>query len=120
MQDHRNPDKLNIIGVVTVGICGAVLVYVSIIALQAFYMNDTSAEHAQVGFTAQTDARNSLKASQLSNVGEYRRGAEASTFKVPVERAMELVVRDAMRDPANLIPGHPSTTSTILPVYGRP
>ena len=38
----RNADKLNTIGVVVVGICGAVLVYVSIVALQAFYMNDTS------------------------------------------------------------------------------
>ena len=38
----RNPDKLNTIGVVVVGICGAVLVYVTIVALQAFYMNDTS------------------------------------------------------------------------------
>ncbi len=38
----RNPDKLNTIGVVVVGICGAVLVYVTIVALQAFYMNNTS------------------------------------------------------------------------------
>ena len=29
----RNPDKLNTIGVVVVGICGAVMVYVSIAAL---------------------------------------------------------------------------------------
>lgn len=33
---HRNPDKINTIGIVVVGICGAVLVYVSIVALQAF------------------------------------------------------------------------------------
>ena len=38
----RNPDKLNTIGVVVVGLCGAVLVYVTIVALQAFYMNNTS------------------------------------------------------------------------------
>ena len=31
---HRNPDKLNTIGIVVVGICGAVLVYVTIVALQ--------------------------------------------------------------------------------------
>ena len=37
----RNPDRLNTIGVVVVGICGAVLVYVTIVALQAFYVNDT-------------------------------------------------------------------------------
>ena len=37
----RNPDKLNTIGIVVVGICGAVLVYVTIVALQAFYVNDT-------------------------------------------------------------------------------
>jgi hypothetical protein len=39
---HRNPDKINTIGIVVVGICGAVLVYVSIVALQAFYMDDSS------------------------------------------------------------------------------
>ena len=37
----RNADRLNMIGVVVVGICGAVLTYVSIALLQAFYMDDT-------------------------------------------------------------------------------
>ena len=38
----RNPDRLNTIGIVVVGLCGAVLVYVTIVALEAFYVNDTS------------------------------------------------------------------------------
>ncbi len=120
----RGSDVLGIVGIVTVGICGAVLTYVSIVALQAVYMNDTSEKHAVSGYKNQASMRTSLKAAQLTTIGEYRgtqaAAGGAATYKVPIDRAMELVVRDAARDPANLVPGHPSSTPSILPVFGRP
>ena len=53
----RNPDKLNTIGVVVVGICGAVMVYVTIVALQAFYINDTSEIQTMADYGGQDTAR---------------------------------------------------------------
>ena len=49
----RNPDKLNTIGIVVVGVCGAVLVYVSIVALQAFYMTDTAGVQTMADYGGQ-------------------------------------------------------------------
>ena len=58
----RNPDKLNTIGIVVVGICGAVLVYVTIVASQAFYMNDTSEMQTMADYGGQDTPLKSLKA----------------------------------------------------------
>ena len=58
----RNPDKLNTIGVVVVGICGAVMVYVTIVALQAFYMNDTSEIQTMADYGGQDTTAKAHKA----------------------------------------------------------
>src|SRR6187549_3234736 len=67
----RNPDKLNTIGIVVVGICGAVLVYVSIVALQAFYMDDTSEVQTMADYGGQDTAQKSLRAQQMENLQKF-------------------------------------------------
>src|SRR2546430_12749365 len=67
----RNPDRLNTIGVVVVGICGAVLVYVTIVALEAFYMNDTSEIQTMADYGGQDIGAKSLRTEQVKRVGEY-------------------------------------------------
>ena len=83
----RNPDKLNTIGVVVVGICGAVLVYVTIVALQAFYMNDTAEMQTMADYGGNdTTARKAIKADEMRqhhrsrqpNTGSARRSASRS------------------------------------------
>jgi hypothetical protein len=117
-------DKLNMIGVVVVGICGAVLVYVSIVLLQAFYVNDSSAVNLERDFDKQDSPRKLLRAAQLENIGEYRRGGQdngVETFRIPIDQAMSLVLEDAKADPSKLIPAvGVSDKETIAPVYGRP
>ena len=66
----RNPDKLNTIGVVVVGICGAVLVYVTIVALQAFYMNNTSEIQTMADYGGQDMTAKGRKADEMRNISE--------------------------------------------------
>ena len=121
----RNPDKLNTIGVVVIGICGAVLVYVTIVALQAFYMNDTSEIQTMADYGGQDVTAKTHKAAEMSNITDYGKNAVGSgapqTFHVPIDQAMKGVVESAKTDPSHLIPAlPPQTKPTIEPVFGRP
>ena len=117
----RNPDKLNTIGIVVVGICGAVLVYVTIVALQAFYMNDTSEVQNTADYGGQDITAKGHKADELRNISELAKNGDGKTYRMKIEDAMNLVIRDAQKDPSHLIPAlPPSTKPTIQPVFGRP
>lgn len=121
----RNPDKLNTIGVVVVGICGAVLVYVTIVALQAFYMNNTSEIQTMADYGGQDSTAKGRKADEMRNITEAGKNAagpgQEATFRIPIDRAMDLVIEDAKKDPTHLVPAlPPSTKPSIEPVFGRP
>lgn len=128
----RNPDKLNTIGIVVVGICGAVLVYVTIVALQAFYVNDTSEIQTMADYGGQDTNARSLRTDQINRIGEYGTNAKPAapkagevarpqTYRVPVDVAMKLVVEGAKKGTGDLVPTlGPSDKATVLPVFGRP
>lgn len=128
----RNPDRLNTIGVIVVGICGAVLVYVTIVALQAFYVNDTSEIQTMADYGGQDTNARSLRTDQLSRVNEYASNPRpvaakpgepqrSQTYRIPVDVAMKLVVESAKADPGALIPSlGRSDKATVLPIFGRP
>ena len=121
----RNPDKLNTIGVVVVGICGAVLVYVTIVALQAFYMNDTSEIQTMADYGGQDTTAKTHRAAEMGNITEYGKNAAApnatQTFHVPIDQAMKDVIDSAKTDPSHLVPAlPPAQKPTIEPVFGRP
>ena len=122
----RNPDKLNTIGIVVVGICGAVLVYVTIVALQAFYMDDTSEIQTMADYGGQDTFGKAIRTTQEGSIKEYApNGAVADpskqTYRIAIDQAMKKVVEDARKDPSNLVPlVGKSDTPTILPIFGRP
>jgi len=116
----RNPDKLNTIGIVVVGICGAVLVYVTIVALQAFYMNDTALVQTTADYGGMDKTALGHKADEMRNITEVGKNAAGGTVHIKIDDAMQLIVRDAAKDPTHLIPLAPSTKPTIEPTYGRP
>lgn len=87
----RNEDSLNTIGVVVVGICGAVMVYVSITALQAFYMNDTSELQTMADYGGQDTTAKSHKAEEIRNITEPQMGGAPS---ISIDKAMDLVIKD--------------------------
>src|SRR5688572_9224298 len=105
----RNPDRLNTIGVVVVGICGAVLVYVTIVALGAFYVNDTSEIQTMADYGGQDTTARSIRTEQLNRINEYgtnprpappkaNEAEKPQTFRVPINVAMKLVVDAAKSD----------------------
>jgi hypothetical protein len=115
----RNPDKLNIVSVVAVAIAGAALVYVSIVLLHAFYINDTAEVQLKANYGGQDTPLKVLRASQQDNL--KLNGSFGGVQRVPLERAMQLVVEGAKVDPVNLVPAvGPSDVATILPEFGRP
>src|SRR4051794_1261783 len=117
----RNPDKLNTIGIVVVGICGAVMVYVSITALQAFYMNDTSSVQHAADYKDMDLTAKGHKADEMRNITEAATNTGAPTYRIPIDHAMELVVDQAKTDPAHLVPSLPKADkATIEPAFGRP
>jgi hypothetical protein len=116
----RNPDKLNTIGIVVVGVCGAVLVYVTIVALQAYYANDTSEIQTMADYGGQDTTAKAHKASEMQNITEMgvKNGAN---YHINIDEAMKLVARDVKADPAHLVPALPkSDKPTIEPAFGRP
>ena len=124
----RNPDKLNTIGIVVVGICSAVLVYVTIVALQAFYMDDTSEIQTMADYGGQDTQAKSIRAQQMmalkasSTPNAAPQGPkQVQTFRIPIEYAMKKVVDGARVDPGNLVPAiGRSDKPTVLPTFGRP
>ena len=121
----RNPDKLNTIGVVVVGICGAVLVYVSIVALQAFYMNDTSEIQTMADYGGNDKTAQSIKTAQIRNITEPAKNAaapgKAETYRINIDDAMRIVLEQAKVDPSTLVPSQGRADKpTIQPIFGRP
>jgi hypothetical protein len=121
----KQEDKLNMIGIVVVGICGAVLVYVSIVLLEAFYVNDTADLNRMADYGGQETQVMSVKAAQRSAIDQDGRNTaapgEAESFRIKIDHAMDLVAKEAAVDPSDLIPVvGPSTKPTIKPAFGRP
>jgi hypothetical protein len=128
----RNPDRLNTIGVVVVGICGAVLVYVTIVALEAFYVNDTSEIQTMADYGGQDTGAKSLRTEQVNRIAEYgtnprpaapkaNEAPRQQSYRIPIDVAMKLVVEGAKSHPGALIPAiGPSAKATVLPIFGRP
>ena len=121
----RSQDKLNTIGIVVIGICSAVLVYVSIVALQAFYSNDTAEVQTMADYGGNDITARSIRTSQIQNISEYGANPAApgktATYRTTIAIAMKQVVDAAKVDPAALVPAAGrSDKPTVQPVFGRP
>ena len=120
----RNPDSLNTIGVVVVGICGAVMVYVSITALQAFYMNDTSELQTMADYGGQDTI---AKTSQGRGDAQHHRARDG--HELDHDRSMRWTAIVKSADEAR-VAGKPATLlvpgaceenmPTEVPQRGRP
>jgi len=122
----RNADKLNTVGIVVVGICSAVLVYVTIVALQAFYMDDTSEIQMMADYGGQDTQAKSVRATQTQTITSpsspnMAKPGTPQTYHVPIDVAMQKVAAEAKVDAGNLIPvwGR-SECRTVRPAFGRP
>ncbi|HEY3806273.1 MAG TPA: hypothetical protein VGL61_26900 [Kofleriaceae bacterium] len=124
----RNPDSLNTFGVVVVGISAAVMVYVAITALQAFYMSDTSELQTMQDYGGQDVTAKSHKADEMQNItvttSNPVQPGGTQTFHIKIDHAMQLIADEAAKpgfDPSHMIPAlPPQTKPTIQPIFGRP
>ena len=82
--------------VVLVGIVSAILLFVAIVGLSALFLKVQRAEIEAKQETQGPGEFRRLKADQLLSLGEYRWvDPEKKIVAVPIERAMELLVREA-------------------------
>lgn len=92
--------------VVLVGVVGAIMVFVVIVALQALFYNT---ETQTIGRINEGDPQllGRLRAEQLEAVSSYAwKDRDKGVAVIPIDRAMELTVRDIA---ANRPPPHPTT-----------
>jgi hypothetical protein len=94
-------------GTIIVGIIGAILVLVAIVALQALFYNVETAEEYNKVYKLRPQELTRLHADQLERLNSYRWVEEANgRVAIPIDRAMEAVVADlaAGRDPVTTQP----------------
>ena len=100
---RKAPDKLSLVNIVTVGVVGSLLVWVSIIALQAYYKNTLDAEEQVRLVEGQDVALRDTRAEESAKINHYTTRADALRKKnvvvVPVDRAMQLVVDELTQNP---------------------
>ena len=123
----RGADSFNTLGIVVIGICGVVMVYVSIVALQAFYMKDTSEIQTMADYGGQDNVLRSRRAEEIRNITEAGANGAApgtpQTYRIRLDGeggAMQLVVQDAKKAPHHLVPLlPPAVKTTVKPMFGR-
>lgn len=123
--EKKNPDKMNTLGIATVGFAGCAFVYLSITGIEALYLNESSRVDEVARFGKQEETKRTLKAEQVGKITEPRLGPKAANgtqlYTVPIETAKTLILHDVGVDPANLVPAvSRSEFTTIKPVFGRP
>lgn len=119
----KNPDYVNTVGVVVIGLAGALLVYASFVGLQAFYYKETTILELERDAEGKSAELRTLRSEQEKTLQGYRRlDAARNTVTLPIEVAMQRVVEAATADPgATLVPvvgAH--DTPTIPAIAGKP
>ena len=81
--------------ILVIAVLGAILVFVTVIALEAYFYKTEGEETASKSYSQVPEDLARLRAAQEEELGAYRwvdsaRGVAA----IPIDRAMELVVRD--------------------------
>jgi hypothetical protein len=124
--DPRNADKLNTLAIAVIGVCSAALVYVSIVLLQAYYMNDTADVTTMADYGGQDRHYQTVRAEQMNNISTYVNtmgtpDRPEAKHQLPIDRAIELVAADAKKDATNLVPAvGRASKATVMPIFGRP
>lgn len=120
---HKAEDQVNTFGIVMIGVVSAVLLWVSIVALQAYYQSTAGpleAAREAEGKAAELRALTAQQRAALQQT-EYADAAEGSLRRLPIDLAMKAVVRDSLAGAPSLVPAvGPHDTPTVAPVFGKP
>jgi hypothetical protein len=114
-------DKPNTLAIVTIGIASVLLLWASIVALQAYYENTFGAEMKRKFAEGQDAELRTLLAEQRASLQALKRNDD-ETVRIPVDRAKQLVVAELRSgQPASLVPAvGPHTEPTVPAIWGRP
>jgi hypothetical protein len=114
----KQADRLNIVSITAIGMIGALLVYASFVALQAFY----NAEAEEIAMQRDAEGKSyelrEYLARQRGELTEYRMLEKRNQIvALPIERAMRLVLEDVRGgNSINLVPAvgpHDSPTAPV-------
>jgi hypothetical protein len=95
---------------VLVGFIGTVLMIVTVFALQALYHSVENREFAEKVLDQRPEELMLLRNDQIENLSTYRWVNKASgVVAIPIELAMDLVVRDEMAKPGPAVEPPPAT-----------
>jgi len=114
-------DRMNMVNVVTVGVVGVLLVWVSIVALQAYYKSTLDKAEQERLVAGQTVDLTKVRAAEGALINGYSARmsgtAQKKVMVIPVQDAMKKVVDELKADPAaSVVPEiGPQTKATRHP-----
>jgi hypothetical protein len=89
-------DDPNVAASAVVGIVSAILLFVIIVVLQAYFYRAEQQELERKVYTQPYEALQQLDATQLEQINSYGWVSEADgVARIPIDRAMELVAAEA-------------------------
>jgi len=103
----RNEDKVNTFAIVVVGLVSAIVVWASVVLLQAYYQNTAGAAEEERQAVGQNDTVRSLRAEQRASLAEARYVTDAAGARmasIPLEAAKAKVLADAQKQAPSLVP----------------
>lgn len=116
-------DKVNVFGIVLIGVASAILIWASAVALQAYYMNTTSpleAERDQVDVAKERRAVQAEQDARLQRLEHNDAFTAVSCVSNPIEVAMTAVVSSAQAKEKTLVPAIPPILVDGKPSYYKP
>src|SRR5688572_23133750 len=101
----KNADNVNNFGIVLIGLTSAVLLWVSVVALQAYYGSTAGAVEEERQATNQGGEVRALMAQQTSLLKEsHWVDQKKGTVSIPIEAAEALVIAAAQAGAPSLVP----------------
>ncbi len=89
-------DDLNTSKVVLIGIVSALLLFIIIVGIQAWFYNYYEAEYQKKVVAQQPEELNALTADQQETLNGYRWiDKKKQVVGIPIDRAMDLLVKEA-------------------------
>lgn len=120
---NKTPEQedLNTSLIAVSGVIGAVVVFVMIVGLQAWYYNVEKEEMYKKVVAPAAEELSSVTAEQQGQLNSYRMiDSRKKIVAIPIDRAMEIVVQDlaAGKNPVSVPSSQPTTAATSQPASG--
>lgn len=93
-----------------IGVVFAIVLFALVVSLQALFYRQEAAENTRKAVSAPPEELAQLRARQVETLHAYRYvDPKAGTVAIPIDSAMELVVRDGGRSPWPAVQPPPAT-----------